>query len=80
MEKESIKMTAASSKLAEQWRNFDEKDKKVWEKKTQTDKKRYEKQMADLMSKGFYIMEDGQKSSEFKVELPKKRSLVTKPK
>ena len=73
-------MTAASSKLAEQWKNQDEKDKKVWEKKAQTDIKRYQKQLADLLSKGFFIMEDGSKSSEFKIALKKKKSQVTQPK
>ena len=80
MDKEKLKTPQAVTKLAKQWMNFTEKDKMVWDKKTQPDKKRHQKQMSDLMKNGYFMMADGQKSSDYKVETPRRTTRATQPK
>ena len=64
MDKEKPKVTEATQKLSQMWKVLPEKKMKIYEQKNQADKKRYEKQLADLMKKGYFTMDDGTKSSE----------------
>jgi len=48
-----------------------EKDKKPYIEKGENDKKRMEKEKADLEKKGYFILEDGSKSTDEK-NLPSK--------
>ena len=40
-------------------------DKKPYEQMREVEQRRFEMQMSDLMSKGYFLMEDGSKSSEY---------------
>jgi hypothetical protein len=74
MEKEKIKMTEAVKKISQMWKSLPQKKMKVYEKKNQVDIKRYEKQMADLMKNGFFLMDDGTKSCDHIAKPIKKAS------
>ena len=75
MEKEKIKLTReAIPKIALMWKSLPEKKIKVYEKKNQLESTMYEKQLADLMDKGFFLMDDGTKSSEHTAKSIKKAS------
>ena len=75
MEKEKIKLTReAVPKIALMWKSLPEKKIKVYEKKNQLESTMYELQLADLMENGFFLMDDGTKSSEHTSKNIKKAS------
>ena len=64
-------------KLAgELWSKMNDKDKKKYEDSNAKDQQRYNKQLAELNKKGFFMMDDGSKSNEHlkKTKKPKKGS------
>jgi len=58
----AIKLASEASKI---WNNFSEDEKKKYVDQSVNDKARYERQMQEFKSQGFYINEDGVKSTEF---------------
>lgn len=78
---------SVTKKLNEAWNNMSEAQKKPFFTAAENDRKRHYEELQSLLTKGFFINEKGQKSSELKpklirnksgtpsktVELPKKR-------
>lgn len=60
-------------KAGAEWHAMTEEEKKPYEKLHEKDVKRYEAQLAELKSKGFFIMADGTKSSDHEVKKKKSR-------
>lgn len=60
------------AKAGELWAKMTDKEKAPYEKASAEDEKRYQKQLEELNKKGYFMMEDGTKSSEHKAK--KKRS------
>jgi len=73
-EKEKIPWTEATKRAGEIWSKLSEKEKKPYEDKHAKDEIRYQKQMDDLMKKGFFLLDDGTKSSDQKAKQKKKRA------
>jgi hypothetical protein len=55
-------MTAAGKK----WNELDEKQRKKYVAMNEEDKQRQAKQLADLKSKGYFVLDDGSKSTDEK--------------
>lgn len=62
----------AMKKCGQIWNDLDAEKKAVYENKHNVDAQRYQKQCVDLDKNGFFIMEDGTKSSEHKAKLKKR--------
>lgn len=62
----------AFTKSAEIWKGLSEEEKKPYVEKSKQDEARYKKQLADLEANGFFMTEDGQKSTDLYVD-PKKK-------
>lgn len=72
-EKEGCTHPEAMKKCGELWNKLSEDEKKKYEQKHDKDVLRYKQQIEDLDKKGFFIMDDGSKSSDHQAKL-KKRS------
>ena len=59
-------------KCGQIWNDLDAEKKAVYENKHNVDAQRYQKQCVDLDKNGYFIMEDGTKSSEHKAKLKKR--------
>lgn len=63
-EKEGCTHAEAMKKAGQQWSSMTDKEKKKYLDMQAKDVSRYEKQMAEMNKKGFFIMEDGSKSTD----------------
>ena len=70
-EAEGCSHKEAMSKCGEQWAKASDKEKAPFVKQHEDDIKRYDKQVKELETKGFFMMADGTKSSDH--ELKKKK-------
>jgi len=68
-----MKITEIMKKAASQWSELKSDQKKVYEEGSIHDKKRYETQLNDLLTKGYFIMEDGSKSTDHQAKKRIKR-------
>ena len=50
--------------LSEQWKNLPDDQKNVYHLRSQEDMKRYLMQKEELLTKGYFILDDGSKSNE----------------
>jgi hypothetical protein len=75
-EKEGCTHPEAMKKCGELWNKLTPDEKKKYEEKHDKDVVRYKGQVHDLDKKGFFVMDDGSKSSEHIAKL-KKRSKKT---
>ena len=69
-------MTEATKKVAENWHKLTKDQKKKYEQMVEEDKARYQRQMNQLMTEGYFITDEGIKSTDMKV---KKKRAATKP-
>ena len=60
-------------KCGQVWNDLEADKKAIYEKKHADDTVRYKKQCEDLDKNGYFIMDDGSKSSDHKSNLKKKR-------
>ena len=63
-EGEKFSVGPASKAIAEKWNKMTDQQKKKYEKLTEDDTKRFNNQMDQLRKKGFFMTEDGKKSTE----------------
>ena len=61
-------------KCGEIWNGLSAEEKKVYEDKNKKDTERYNQQLVNLDKFGYFIMDDGTKSSDHKSNLKKKRA------
>ena len=74
VEKIGNKNVGAYSKIiSDKWRELTDDQRQIYFKKTEDDIKRYNKQCEELITNGYFILEDGSKSSDQikKVKKPK---------
>lgn len=74
----SLKGTKVTDKIREiaaNWNAFSEKQKQKYDEFSKKDNERYQNQLTDLRKKGFFMTDDGKKSSD----LPKKIIKARKP-
>jgi hypothetical protein len=71
-----LKQTDAMKQAGEIWNGLTEDEKQPFEDKKEADKVRYDKQMAQIEKKGYYMMDDGKKSSEV---APKEKKTKKEP-
>ena len=64
-------------RCGEIWSKFSDKEKKKYNDLHDKDVKRYDKQLMELHKKGFFIMNDGSKSSDHQAKIKKKRDKAT---
>lgn len=62
--KDGTKVSAAMQQASAEWAKLDDKAKEKFTKLAEADKKRYQAQLDDIEKKGFFVMEDGSKSSD----------------
>lgn len=62
------------AKAGDAWNKMNDKQKKKYNEMHEKDVKRNESQMKELESNGFFIMDDGSKSSEHVAKVKKKRN------
>lgn len=62
-----------AGEISNMWKEMSDKDKAKYDKMAEPEKKRYEQQMAELKSKGYFIMEDGSKSTDAKNRVKAKK-------
>lgn len=67
--------TEVSKKVGENWSKMTMKEKVKYNEMADEDKVRHQKQMEELMSKGFFVNEEGVKSTDLKVK--KKRTAAS---
>lgn len=79
-EKEECTHPMAMKKAGEQWGVMSDKDKKKYNDMVAIDQKRYDKQLAELNKKGFFVMDDGSNSNEHlaKTKKGKRKELAAK--
>jgi hypothetical protein len=70
------KPTDLMKNAGEQWSAMDEKQKLPYFKLSEKDKVRFDKEMADIDKKGYFVNEDGVKSTELRIQKPKFKSSV----
>jgi len=70
-EKEGCTHPEAMKKAGEIWSKMSDKEKKKYTDMNTKDQARYDKQLAELNKKGFFMMEDGSKSSEHQAKQKK---------
>ena len=68
-----LKLVEISKLIGEQWHNLSDDEKEKFSQIVLKDKLRYEEQVQDLLTKGYFIMQDGSKSSEHQKKIKKKR-------
>lgn len=74
---ESLTGKDLMTRAGEAWSKLDDKAKQPYEKMALKDKERCDKQKADLEKKGYFILDDGSKSTDEK-NIPKKKAKRTK--
>ena len=67
------------SKAGSNWNAMTDDEKKKYNELHDADKNRYEKQLTEWKAKGYYLMEDGMKSSELAPRYKKKEKAESKP-
>lgn len=65
---EGLAHAAAFKKAAANWKSCSEKDRKKYEKKAEADKHRYEAERKQIEDRGYFLLPDGKKSTEVKVD------------
>ncbi len=60
-------------RAGEIWSDMTDKEKKPYEKLHDQDVQRYEKQMKEMNDNGFFVLEDGSKSSEHTAKTKQRR-------
>lgn len=60
--------------LSAMWAKMTDAQKKPFFDQSELDQKRYEKEVKDLLKQGFFMTKKGEKSSDVKKKLPKKRT------
>ena len=73
-EKDGCSHPEAMKKCGEVWNGLSADEKKIYEDKNAKDTERYKKQLEDLDKNGYFMMDDGTKSSDHKSSLKKKRA------
>lgn len=68
----SIDQKEAFTQSAAIWKILSDEDKKPFVAKSEADNQRYQKQLKDLEANGFFMTEDGQKSTDLYID-PKKK-------
>ena len=63
-------------KAGEVWSGMSTKERSKYEKLHEEDKKRYEKQLEELNNNGYFMMEDGTKSSDHQRKIKNKRNKI----
>ena len=76
---EGINHRQAMSKAGINWNEMTDDEKKNYNDQHDADKNRYEKQLAEWKAKGYYLLEDGMKSSELVPRFKKKEKAESKP-
>jgi hypothetical protein len=71
-DKENCSHSEAMKRCGELWNKLSAAEKKTYDDKHNADAKRYQRQIDDLDKKGFFIMEDGTKSSDHTAKLKKR--------
>ena len=71
---ENSKYPDAMRKCGEIWRGMSDPQKKPWNAEADKDRKRYEKEVEHLNKHGYFLMEDGSKSSDYVVSVSVKKS------
>ena len=66
-----LSSTEKIRKIAEEWNALGQKEKSKFEALTAKDGKRHDKQVAELKKNGFFLMDDGTKSSDHVKKAPK---------
>ena len=66
-EEQKLSVAEAAKKVAELWKGMSEADKKPYTDKAAKDKARFDKELKELSSKGFFKLPDGRKSSDIRV-------------
>lgn len=66
------KITEVAKIIGEAWNKLSDKQKVPFEKKNEKDKVRYQEEMDQLMTKGFFINQDGVKSTDIAVKKKRK--------
>ena len=74
LKKEGIDHRAAMSKAGELWGKLTDAEKKKFNDLHEKDQVRYENQKKELKEKGYFILDDGSKSSDHQVQGKKKAS------
>ena len=79
-EEEKIeKYPEAMKRMGVIWNEMSDAEKEKWNKEAAKDKARHDKQLAELMKKGWFKMDDGSKSSDHKAKIKQKRSRNSQP-
>ena len=73
-EKEKISHPLAMAKAGEAWNKMNDKQKKKYNDMHSKDVARFESQMKELDTKGYFMMDDGSKSSDHIAKVKKKRN------
>lgn len=60
-------MMEASTQVSKLWTALTDADRKPFTDKTEADKERYNRELGDLNSKGYFLLPDGRKSSDVRV-------------
>ena len=71
---ENAKYPDAMRKCGEIWKGMSENQKKPWNAEAAKDKDRYEKEVDHLSKHGYFLMEDGSKSSDYVVSVSVKKT------
>ena len=66
------KSEEAMKECGKQWKEMSPKDKNQYEQMREEEKKRFEAQMSELMTNGYFLMDDGSKSSEHRTVVVEK--------
>jgi hypothetical protein len=59
-----LKVTEIMPKVAETWNSLSDDQKKPYVKLSEADRERYDRQFNQLLTQGYFILEDGAKSNE----------------
>lgn len=73
-------VTEISHKAGEQWKAMGDKEKEPFKKLNESDKKRYEDEVAQFEAKGFFVNKDGVSSLDLAMSNPKFKPEVVQPK
>lgn len=75
----SITHTEATKQAGADWKTLKEDEKAPFVKQAQNDEQRYQKQLQELKTKGYFTMADGTKSTDIEVPNRKKKSSAATP-
>jgi hypothetical protein len=74
------KCTEMMKKLGEDWTKMDEKQRLPFVKLSEKDRERFDREMADFKNKGYFVDQDGVKSTDTRKMKPKFKPEVVQPK